>query len=126
MDSTEGRVGPIAFRTRQDSAVMEMDDSGFAMVQRRYSFMAYKIGRNVGKDQALIYSCWLRPINHRILLVQGRIARKMTSTSNRSASDAVEYGRSGNIGDIVDSSCKQVIKEIVKEVNENMAILYAQ
>lgn len=104
MDSIKGRVGTITFRTKHVSTVMEMNGRSFTMVQRRYSFMVDKIGRNVEHEQALIYSCWLRQVIHRILQVQGRIARKMCSTSNRSGSDTVEFGHSGNIGDIVDNS----------------------
>lgn len=58
--------------------------------------------------------------------MQGRISKKMALASNGSGSNTVEYGGSGNIGDIVDSSCKKFIKKIVKKINENMGVLYAQ
>lgn len=50
----------------------------------------------------------------------------MSSSRNGSGSDAVESGHSGSIGDIVDSSCKKVVKEIVKEINENVVFMYDQ
>jgi len=34
-------------------------------------------------------------------------------------------GSGGGIKSLVDSSCKKVIKEVVKEINENTTILYA-
>lgn len=88
--------------------------------------MANKIGSNFRKIQVLIYSSWLWNIYQRIFLVQGRIAKKMDSTGNGSGNDTTKFGRSGNIEDIVDSSCKQLIKEIVKEISESIAVLYAQ
>lgn len=109
MNSSNGRYGTIAFQTKQYMAVMERQESGFAMPRRRYSFMVENIS-SVSKDQALIYSCWLRKINHHISLVQGRVDKKMASLSNGSGTDMVEFGRSGSIGDIVDSYCKKVLK----------------
>lgn len=64
-------------------------------------------------------------VNHRILSIQDRIATKMASAGNRSGG-RTGSGHSRNIEGLVDSSCKQVIKEIVKEINDNMGILYAQ
>lgn len=63
-------------------------------------------------------------VNHRILSVQERIAKKMVSASNGSGGEAV-LSHSGNLEDVVGTSNKHVIKKIVKEINENTAILYA-
>lgn len=51
----------------------------------------------------------------------------MASTSNNNGGGLGSgHGSGGSIEILVDNSCKQVIKEIVKEINENMAFLYAQ
>ena len=41
----------------------------------------------------------------------------MASAVNGGGNNTVESGRNENIGDIVEISCKQTIKDIVKEIN---------
>ena len=50
---------------------------------------------------------------------------KMASSSNKSGGE-IGSGCSRNIEGLVNGSCKQVVKKIIKEINENMAVLYAQ
>lgn len=50
----------------------------------------------------------------------------MASASNGSDNCVEDSGNNRGFGEIVDNSCKQVVKDIVKEINDNMAILFAQ
>lgn len=92
-----------------------------------------KLQRNVGMDPVMIYLGQLWFVNHKIQAVQKRTAAKTSSTGNvgRGGSGSGSSGScngAGNVGmdSIVEDFCKQVIMEILKEINENRTVIYAQ
>jgi len=110
-----------------------MEGIGTDKTLNRLAFMKDKIGMNVGIDQAIIYCRWLRSVNQIIAIFYRRIAAKMAYARNGSwgGSGHGSFGAGHGLGperieNLVESSCKQVVKDIVEEINENMVVIYAQ
>lgn len=120
-----GEDGTITICSRIFLAVEEMDGRCFDITLNRLAFMKDEMRKNVGFNESIIYCSWLQNVNQRIVLIHDRINAKMASASNDSGG-GTGSGRFGNIEGLVGSLYKQDVKEIVKDINEYMAVLYVQ
>lgn len=110
-----------------------MEVIGINKTLHYHAFMKDNIGRNVGIDQVVIYFSWLRLVNQNIFIVLRCIVAKMSFARNGSGG-GLGLGSSGSghgaghrsVENLVESYCKQVVRDIIKEYNENMVVIYAQ
>lgn len=101
--------------------VENMEGKGIGKTLHCHAFIKDKIERNVGIDQVVIYFSWLQSINQNIFIVQRRIAAKMSYARNGSGGGSglgnSRFGHGighGSVNNLVDSSYKQVVKDIVE------------
>lgn len=79
-----------------------MAKGGLTMLQIGKELKLDKMGVTFDKEQAIIYRSWLMQLNHRIVLMQGRIVKKKAFASNNgSGNEEDEVGCSWSVEEMI-------------------------